>query len=86
MYLQAPDRQYVFSELQQVGTSEAVWILLKRYTENNPNTTLDIEEKQLVFELLVEMSRDAQADVVGQLKRFVMESDEKINWPMKVLY
>ncbi len=85
MYLQAPERQYVFGELRDMGTSEAVWVLLKRYNENNPNTTLDIEEKQLAFEILVEMSRDSEADVVGQVKRFVIESDEKINWPMKVL-
>lgn len=86
MFLQAPERQYVFTELRDVGTSEAVWILLQRYNENNPNTTLDIEEKQLVFDILKRMARDADADVVGQLKRFVLEKEEKINWPMKALH
>lgn len=85
MFLQAPERQYVFSELREVGTSEAVWIMLQRYTENNPNTTLDIEEKQLVFDILTRMARDSDADVVGQLKRFVMEKEEKTSWPMKIL-
>ncbi|MEC9441786.1 MAG: hypothetical protein VYE40_11830 [Myxococcota bacterium] len=85
MFLQAPERQYVFTELRDVGTSEAVWILLQRYNENNPNTTLDIEEKQLVFDILKRMARDADADVIGQVKRFVLEKEEKINWPMKVL-
>lgn len=85
MYLQAPERQYVITELRELGTSEAAWVLLQRYNENNPNTTLDIEEKQLVFDTLVRMARESDADVIGQIKRYVLEKEVKINWPMKVL-
>ena len=86
MYVQAPERQYAVQELREVGTSDAVWVLLQRYNENNPNTTVDIEEKELVFSTLVGMSRDAEADVVGQIKRYVTEKEVKINWPMKALH
>ena len=85
MYVQAPERQWVVQELAQIGTTEAAAILLKRFIENNPNTTLDIEEKELVYDTLVRMSRNENADVVGEVKRFVLESDVKINWPLKVL-
>ena len=85
MYVQAPERQWVVQELAQIGTTEAAAILLKRFTENNPNTTLDIEEKELVYDTLVRMSRNAEVDVVGEVKRFVLEAEVKINWPMKVL-
>ena len=85
MYVQPPDRQYVIHELGQMGTTEAVWVLLQRYNENNPNTTLDIEEKQLVLDKLLEVARGSDADVIGQLKRYVMEKEVKVNWPLKAL-
>ena len=85
MYVQAQERQYVIHELGQMATTDAVWVLLQRYNENNQNTTLDIEEKQLVLETLLQIARSSDADVVGQLKRFVMEKEVKVNWPMKAL-
>ena len=85
MYVQAPERQYVIHELREIGSTEAAWVLLQRYEENNPNTTVDIEEKQLVFDSLVRMAHESDADVIGQVKRYVLEKDTKINWPMKVL-
>ncbi len=93
MFLQPQDRQFTFQDLAQMGTTETAWILMQRYNENNPNTTLDIEEKQLVFDYLIRMSRDSEADVVGQAKRYVLGVQDaqlemkefKINWPMKVL-
>lgn len=85
MYMQAAERQYVVQELRDMGTPEAVWVLLQRYKENNPNTTLDIEEKELIYDTLVRMAARSEAGVVGEVKRFVLESEVKINWPMKVL-
>ena len=93
MFLQAPDRQFTFQDLAQIGSPEAAWILLQRYNENNPNTTLDIEEKQLVFDHLTRMALDPESDVVGQAKRYVLGVEDaqlkmkefKINWPMKIL-
>ncbi len=85
MYMQAAERQYVVQELRDMGTPEAVGVLLTRYKENNPNTTLDIEEKELVYDTLVRMAARPEAGVVGEVKRFVLESEVKINWPMKVL-
>lgn len=93
MFLQPQDRQFTFQDLAQIGSTEAAWILMQRYNENNPNTTLDIEEKQLVFDYLIRMARDSDADVIGQAKRYVLGVENaqlemkefKINWPMKVL-
>ena len=86
MFVQAPERQYVIQELRELGTTEAAWVLLQRYNENNSNTTVDIEEKELVFSSLVRMARDSDADIIGQVKRYVLEKEVKINWPMKVLH
>lgn len=85
MYVQAPERQYVIQELREIGSPDAVWVMLQRYNENNPNTTVDIDEKELVYRTLVDMSRNSEADVIGQVKRYVLEKEVKINWPMKVL-
>lgn len=85
MFVQAPERQYAIQELRELGTTEAVWVMLQRYNENNSNTTVDIEEKELVFASLVRMAKSSDADVIGQVKRYVLEKDVKINWPMKAL-
>lgn len=93
MFVQAQDRQFTFQDLAQMGSTEAAWILMQRFNENNPNTTLDIEEKQLVFDHLVRMARDSEADVIGQARRYVLGVEDaqlemkefKINWPMKIL-
>lgn len=85
MFVQAPERQYAIQELRELGTTEAVWVMLQRYNENNSNTTVDIEEKELVFASLVRMAKSSDADVIGQIKRYVLEKDVKINWPMKAL-
>lgn len=93
MFVQAQDRQFTFQDLAQMGSTEAAWILMQRFNQNNPNTTLDIEEKQLVFDHLVRMARDSEADVIGQARRYVLGVEDaqlemkefKINWPMKIL-
>lgn len=85
MFVQAPERQYAIQELREMGTTDAVWVMLQRYNENNSNTTVDIEEKELVYASLVRMAKGSDADVIGQVKRYVLEKEVKINWPMKVL-
>ncbi len=85
MYTQAPERQFALQELRDIGTTEAVWVMLQRYNENNPNTTVDIDEKELVFDFLVRLARSGDADVIGQVKRYVLTKDVKVNWPMKIL-
>ncbi|MEM1348444.1 MAG: hypothetical protein AAGI01_07820 [Myxococcota bacterium] len=85
MYVQAQERQFAIQELRDTGTTEAVQVMLARYDDNNPNTLVDAEEKELVYDYLVRMARDPEIDVVGEVKRYVMEKEVKINWPMKVL-
>lgn len=85
MYVQPAERQFVIHELREIGTDNAVRVLLKRFSEIAPNTTVDIEERELVYDALLQMAREGDADVVGEIKRHVIEQDVKINWPVKVL-
>lgn len=85
MYVQPAERQYIVQELRDIGTPEAVRVLLKRFNDNAHNATVDIEEKELVYDTLVRMARRADTDVVNQVKSHILATDVKINWPMRVL-
>jgi hypothetical protein len=85
MYVQPAERQFIINELREIGSNEAVRVLLKRFSEIAPNTTVDIEERELVYDALLHMARSGDADVVGEVKRYVIEQEVKINWPVKVL-
>lgn len=85
MYVQPAERGYTIEQLYELGTPEAVRVLLKRYGESAPNTTVDIEEKERVYDVLVSMGRDPKLDVVGVISEHLRETDEAVNWPMKVL-
>lgn len=85
MYVQAPERGYLIEQLREMRTPEAVRILLKRFGEAAPNTTVDLEEKERVYVVLVELGRDPGLDVVGLIREHLMKVDENVNWPLKVL-
>lgn len=85
MYGQAAERAYVIEQLRELRTPEAIRILLKRYNENCPNTTVDLEEKERVYDILVDLGRDPDLDVVGIVKRHLEKTEENVNWPVKVL-
>lgn len=85
MFVQAPERQYALQQLREVGTPEAVEALLGRFNETHSNTTTDLEEKEFTYEILVELNSRPGLDVAGIIGRHLKTSDEKINWPLKVL-
>ncbi len=85
MYGQAAERAYVIEELREMATPQAVEILMKRFGEACPNTTVDIDEKQRVYDILVELGGDPRLDVRGVVRRHLEKTDELINWPMKVM-
>lgn len=85
MYVQDSERRYVIQQLRDLGTPEAVEILLSRFEETCHNSTIDIEEKEHVYDVLVEMGQRTDLDVAGQVREHLMETEEKINWPLKVL-
>lgn len=85
MYGQAAERAYVIEELRELRTPEAMRVLLMRFDESCPNTTVDIEEKQRVYDILVEFGADPKLDVRGTIRRHLERTDEHINWPLKVM-
>jgi HEAT repeat protein len=85
MYVQPPERKYAIQTLREVGTEDAVLALLARFEDNAPNTTVDADEKNYVYETLVGMSADPDLDVRGIIVDYLRGREEKINWPMKVL-
>ncbi len=85
MYVQAHERQYALQQLRNIGTPEAVEAILARFEENAPNTTVDAEEKEMTYALLVEMATGGQLNVAEIVKEHLRKAEEKINWPMRVL-
>lgn len=85
MYVQPPERKYTIQALHDIGTEDAVEVLLARFQETAPNTTVDAEEKRLTYETLVSMAADPDLDVQGTTTAYLREREEKINWPIKVL-
>ena len=85
MYVQAMERGAVIEQLKDLGTPEAVRILLARYRENTPNTTVDLEEKERIAEVLVMLGKVPDSDTVEIIKTHLRKTDGRINWPMRIL-
>lgn len=85
MYVQPPERKYAIQMLQDANSPDAVLALLARFEDNAPNTTVDADEKNYVYEVLVAMAGDPSLDVRGITTEYLRGREEKINWPMKVL-
>ena len=81
MWVQSPERNYAAEQLRNIGTDDALMVLVERFKHTAQNTPYDNEEKVYVYDLLVSMG----PVVIEVVKRFVHEEPEKINWPMKVL-
>jgi len=74
------NRQGALEELGALKTEGAIEALLLRYTIRVDPGITDDEEKQRVYELVL----DAEDTSVPALKRFILTRDE-IAWPMKAL-
>lgn len=85
MYVQAGERQYTIETLREMGTPEAIEVLLARYEETAPNHTTDAEEKEYVYSVLVDLGRRNDVDVVAVIAGYLKRVNENINWPLKVL-
>ena len=85
MYVQPSERSLVIQTLVELETEEAIRILLTRYRESAPNSTVDLEEKQYVYDVLVTMGRQPKVDVIGTIVKYLQTVDGHINWPLKVL-
>ncbi len=85
MYVQESERKFAIQSLAEMESPEAVEVLLKRFTETCHNTTVDIDEKEYTYDVLVEMGRNTEVDVVGLVVDYLRTANNKVNWPLKVL-
>ena len=86
MYVQPAERSAIILQLVEMETPEAVGVLLARYKESAPNSTVDLEEKELIYERLVMLGRQPNdLDIVKLVTDHLKRVDGQINWPLKVL-
>lgn len=79
-WVQTVERKRCAEVLVEIGTDEALFGLLKRFTFRTEGSITDEDEKQLVFDLLVGVGPSA----IPAIERFVSENDA-VYWPLKAL-
>src|SRR5580765_7408620 len=79
-YAQSPDRMKALQSLRDDGSTEALFALMKRFGMMYDKTIEDEQEKEWVFEMLVEKG----GAVLPALKRY-MAAAESISWPLRLL-
>jgi hypothetical protein len=79
-YKQSPDRLKALQCLRDDGSPEALYGLLRRFGMMYDKTIEDEQEKEWVFEVLVEKG----GVVLGPLKRYLAAADS-ISWPLRLL-
>ncbi len=85
MYVQTSERMLTIQTLVELETEESIRLLLTRFRESAPNSTVDLDEKQRVYESLVTLGRQPKVDVIGVIVAYLQTVDGHINWPLKVL-
>lgn len=80
MHGEAATRVAAMERLASWRTPEAAAALLRRFTVQTPQASMDLEEKQYAVKLLVEMGRVAVEPILGYLR---MEPD--VTYPVQVL-
>ena len=79
-YMQSPDRMKALQALRDDGSDDALYALMKRFGMMYDKTIEDEQEKEWVFEMLVEKG----GAVLPALKRY-MAAAESISWPLRLL-
>jgi HEAT repeat protein len=77
----APDRWDAIQALSKIDSEEAIEALLLRFTFKTDPSITDQEEKDSVFNAVVQKGPTA----VEPLKRFIKKKSESISWPLKML-
>jgi hypothetical protein len=77
---QPEDRERAALQLADIGTDEALWAMMSRFTFTTEKQTADQDEKEKIHEMLVEFGEQS----VALLKRFVKEQEE-VSWALKTL-
>jgi hypothetical protein len=79
-YSQSPDRLKALQSLRDDGSPEALYGMLRRFGMMYDKTIEDEQEKDWVFEVLVEKG----AAIVGPIKKYLFSADS-ISWPLRLL-
>ena len=79
-YVQTHDRIRMLELLADLGSNEALYGILKRFTFRTEASIVDEDEKELAFKLLVHAGPSA----ILPIERFVAEHDA-VYWPIKAL-
>src|SRR6476661_5472166 len=79
-YMQSPDRLKALQALRDDGSDDALYALMKRFGMMYDKSIEDEQEKEWVFEWLIEKG----ATLLPALKRYML-SAESISWPLRVL-
>src|SRR5580698_7569478 len=74
------DRQEAIQALSEMGTPEAVQVLLKRFTFHMDPSITDQEEKDAAFRGILRAGRDA----IEPVRTFAAKA-ESLAWPMKII-
>jgi hypothetical protein len=79
-YAQSPDRMKALQALRDDGSDEALYALIRRFGMMYDKSIEDEQEKEWVFEMLVEKG----ATVLPALKKYMIGADS-ISWPLRLL-
>jgi len=79
-WVQTVERKRAAELLAEIGSDEAFYGLLKRFTFRTEASIVDEDEKRLVFDLIV----GAGSPTIPAIERFVSEHDA-VYWPLKAL-
>jgi hypothetical protein len=79
-YQQSPDRLRALQNLRDDGSPEALYGLMRRFGMMYDKSIEDEQEKEWVFEVLVEKG----ASILPPLKKYLFAA-ESISWPLRLL-
>lgn len=79
-YAQSPDRLKALQALRDDGSPEALYGLIRRFGMMYDKTIEDEQEKEWVFEVLVEKG----ASIIPPVQKYLFAADS-ISWPLRLL-
>ncbi len=79
-YAQSPDRLKALQSLRDDGSPDAIYGLLRRFGMMYDKTIEDEQEKDWVFEVLLELG----PAIIAPIKKYLLSADS-ISWPLRLL-
>jgi hypothetical protein len=79
-YAQSPDRMKALQSLRDDGSPDALYGMLRRFGMMYDKTIEDEQEKDWVFEVLLEKGQV----IIGPIRKYLL-SAESVSWPLRLL-